>query len=1564
MAPNVGRGFFLAGIADMSVKALYDSGASISICDSRLWDQIQNKGYSVCDLEAPKITVMADGKTNEIRGFAWVPLRIGSKICKIKLYLLQGANIPLIVGIDTIRQFNLTYSPADDCLYLKTTDKHTVDEKIPLFPYISEVVPRLDSISAINIDPSVEPIQNPENVEFHFDHPDMTLDQAQQLREILARHQENFRAKKDLPMVGEPVMFHFDRNAPPIFKKNHFIPPDKLSILQKIVKDWEERGIVEKCLPNGYQTPIFLVKKKGTDQYRAVLQFKDHNQICSVSANPLNKIKHVLTKPTNDSKVESIIDMKDAFLAMTLHPDCRKLSTFYVKGLGWYWFVRCFFGQNSIAQLYFDRIMEMIKELEELAEDVDAYQDDLRLRAKDIPSMMLLIDRVLTLLNKYQVQVNWKKSVFCRQYVIFLGMVVGQNTIAVHHEMIVDVLSTPRPNTPKKLHSWLAKISYFRGHLPNLGVHISPLQKMLRKGQEFKWTSVNAKVWEDALKYLASPDVLHVPAWGKPFRLYIYSKIGCSVAGMLTQDIDGVEKTIAHCAHVCNPGQEKYDAKILDCLATVLSLESFQYFLRGSSVEIISSEGGLDWLLAINEPRHMLQRWLLRISQFDITNYPITKTVDTDNPPTIHADENLSNPCIPESQRQQFRLKIQEFQESNKSSSGKVECCPYSIEIVNPEIKPTRARFADLNPQERSKLARKAKQLVQEEMIQPGNGAWSRSCIPIEQENEVSIQIDHRVHNSRTVPVEETQALRMEQILKRLEAPYVSFLNFESGDNLLPILNTNSKERSAIVIEGAGLFESLWVDRNWFNHRAFLHNLIFEKVMDLENCIVANGFMYVVSQDCLQNLETLNTIFKRLKELSVKVNLELSRFLPSSFSAFGYRFVGGKANALRDEVVERWQQPTTYEQACSLLKAVEGLSDGSGKILDFLPKPGQFLGSSGNEVFARIQKRIQEMTFYIPEKDDITHLACDTSAKGWGAHAYVMKDDQKLSIDFWSESLPHNVQMGSATTLEAYGAQATIRHFRHLVRPGKTELSTDHSSLKFLNNMKESSKGGAAARQLSLAGVRIKYISGKVNCLPDWLSRNPHTITPISEFPMIGAIEIEPDGLLSKIAKSSCSWYQDLRSKIEKTPINFPDFRISNNRVIKVIQNKITGVRRETFVVPSEMRTEVLQKYHSEGHWGVDKTYNRLAEKFYWAKMKSSVKLFIQTCLQCQAVKKTTSDTKAGEMAPYIPKEIASGACWYLDYVGPLIPDNGYKYLLVAVCAATNWVIAIPTRRATAKEVIKMIETEILAVTGRVELIVADNGPAFIAKELQEFLKRKRISSHLIPYYAPWTNRCERANGSIKRLLKTFVKTQRKWTDTIPAILFAMRTCRTVVSRFSAAELFLGHQPRPWFEEDLPVVNGEAVLPDTNERAAAQKKIRDKMYQAAAQFVEKYKAEQREKYNKTHKKITYEPGDLVWVKSLGVKSNKAKKFSSKMVAPWRGIMRIKTRHSDTQYQLETLHGVDAGRHHVVNLKSANIPPDVTCEQLKNSPWAGHTVEDSPEEDVELPIHNYNLRSRR
>ncbi|XP_066965511.1 uncharacterized protein [Macrobrachium rosenbergii] len=114
---------------------------------------------------------------------------------------------------------------------------------------------------------------------------------------------------------------------------------------------------------------------------------------------------------------------------------------------------------------------------------------------------------------------------------------------------------------------------------------------------------------------------------------------------------------------------------------------------------------------------------------------------------------------------------------------------------------------------------------------------------------------------------------------------------------------------------------------------------------------------------------------------------------------------------------------------------------------------------------------------------------------------------------------------------------------------------------------------------------------------------------------------------------------------------------------------------KEQLIIPSAFRSTVLELAHSGlmgGHLGIDKTKNRILDKFYWPGVIREVVRYIRSCdiCQCTVDKGRVGKARLGKM-PVIGEPFARVG---VDLVGPIEPrsSNGSRYILTVDDFATR----------------------------------------------------------------------------------------------------------------------------------------------------------------------------------------------------------------------------------------------------------------------------------------------------
>ena len=159
-------------------------------------------------------------------------------------------------------------------------------------------------------------------------------------------------------------------------------------------------------------------------------------------------------------------------------------------------------------------------------------------------------------------------------------------------------------------------------------------------------------------------------------------------------------------------------------------------------------------------------------------------------------------------------------------------------------------------------------------------------------------------------------------------------------------------------------------------------------------------------------------------------------------------------------------------------------------------------------------------------------------------------------------------------------------------------------------------------------------------------------------------------------------------------------------------------------VVPPNCLTDVLKLAHTTpmaGHLGINKTYQRILNHFYWPSVKRDVKHFCKSYHECQVVGKPNQKIPAALLKPIpVVKEPFSHVI--VDCVGPLpCTKVGNQYLLTIMCTSTRFPEAIPMKNIKAKNVVRAL-IKFFTLVGLPRSIQSDQGSNFMSGMFQQVM--------------------------------------------------------------------------------------------------------------------------------------------------------------------------------------------------------------------------------------------------
>ncbi|XP_077977779.1 uncharacterized protein LOC144433347 [Glandiceps talaboti] len=235
-------------------------------------------------------------------------------------------------------------------------------------------------------------------------------------------------------------------------------------------------------------------------------------------------------------------------------------------------------------------------------------------------------------------------------------------------------------------------------------------------------------------------------------------------------------------------------------------------------------------------------------------------------------------------------------------------------------------------------------------------------------------------------------------------------------------------------------------------------------------------------------------------------------------------------------------------------------------------------------------------------------------------------------------------------------------------------------------------------------------------------------------------------------------------------------------------------------VVPKLYRRDILSLAHDSlmsGHLGVNKTYNKILNHFYWPKLRQDVAKYCRSCHACQVVGKPNQKIPVAPLKP-IPAFSEAFSRVLIDCVGPLPKTkSGNEYLLTIMCASTRFPEDIPLRSINAQRIVKAL-TKFFTLVGLPKSVQSDQGSNFMSNLFQQVLHQLGIEQYKSSAYHPESQGAlERFHQTLKNMIRTYCfENEKDWDEGVHLVLFAARETVQESLGFSPFELVFGHSVR------------------------------------------------------------------------------------------------------------------------------------------------------------------------
>lgn len=590
--------------------------------------------------------------------------------------------------------------------------------------------------------------------------------------------------------------------------------------------------------------------------------------------------------------------------------------------------------------------------------------------------------------------------------------------------------------------------------------------------------------------------------------------------------------------------------------------------------------------------------------------------------------------------------------------------------------------------------------------------------------------------------------------------------------------------------------------------------------------------------------------------------------------------------------------------------------------------------------FQGIKRKLSEEPFIsLPSRPDVQFVVrTDASARAIGGGLFQrLSDGREVAVAYLNAKFSGAQVNWPTWEKELYALVYTIQRYGYLLlgSPHPLIFVSDHKPLGRLTGYKMTEKIARWMAVLSTVEWEFQYEKGEDNVFADAMSRqnddedrgtwtigegiteatealrgmnsNGNQEDKDGEVDGNESVKLELEGSGNDVRSPSKELLLKIRASLLDDPDERyalcrqgegdPDFRWDEETGFVYRKSPSSRVDApEVLYIPrtaSHVWKEILEEYHHSllhaNHASAEKTYDKVARRFWWNGMKKDVQDHVKNCEACQRSKRPVTKRRYLPQARPPPTRVFEVAA--MDHKTGLPRDrHGHDAILVIVDFLSRLGILIPTstKGDTSEKTIRQLHTHLFAKWGVPRKLVSDQGSVFVsrmAKKCSKWLGYELdISTAQNPKTAAIAERTIRtATEHLRVSVHAYAELDPdNWSEALPSIEFAYND--SVNPRtYPYTPFFIAHGRETWTPIQATVQyyfggNNSNGAPSTTSVTSELESFVKRMRQAEEvtrenhrRLTNKFLREQREKFSYS---VPFTTGTKVWLTDLSLKGEK------------------------------------------------------------------------------------------
>jgi hypothetical protein len=808
-----------------------------------------------------------------------------------------------------------------------------------------------------------------------------------------------------------------------------------------------------------------------------------------------------------------------------------------------------------------------------------------------------------------------------------------------------------------------------------------------------------------------------------------------------------------------------------------------------------------------------------------------------------------------------------------------------------------------LSLSEMEELKRQLDDLLEHKFIQPSISPYGAPVLFVKKkEGDLRMCVDYRALNKQTV--RDTYPLpRIDELTDQLlGAKVFSKIDLRSGYHQIRV-HPEDTPKTAFKTR-YGLYEFQVLPFGLTNAPGTFMRLMNDIFRDeLDRCVIIYlDDILIYSPNEEQHQEDVRRVLEKLRKEHLYAKQAKCEFFKTEVTFLGHVISGRgiEPDPAKVTTIQGWPQLTNVTDVQSFIGLVNyyrifipDYAKIATPLTNLLKKDQPFeWKSEQEEAFVALKEAMMTapvLSIFDPDRPIEVH----TDASNFAIGAVLLQDGHPVAYESRKlSSAEVNYPVHEKEHLAIVYALTKWRTYLHGTKEPFTVI-TDHQSLKYLDTKGTlSSRQARWAEKMAEFNFDIRYKKGQLHVAPDAISRRP-------DYQVLNAmstVELQ-SGILDQISETI---QQDEHfGKIYQKVVEGEEQEYSIRDGLLYLGDRIC--------IPDnpEIKHHLLREVHDAplaGHFGIRKTYARIAEHVYWPQMKGSVQHYVEGCHACKTGKKRT--TKEGGLLQPLSVPDKPWTHIAMDLITQLPKSKqGHDAIVVFVDRFSKMARFAPCHTtSTGSDIAQIFFKEVFRNHGLPLSIVSDRDPRFTSSFWTSLFGKLGTSLDMSTSHHQQTDgQAERTIQTLGQYLRLYsTKDQESWDEKLIHAEFSYNSAVSSSTGHAPFETLYGIQPRTniaWIRE-APIRD---TIPSTKEYIQEHQErftvVRDALRDAQHSM--------ETQYNKHHDNVTYNVGDLVYLNAENIKTpSRATRTCKKLQPRFLGPYKIVERQGNLNYKLD------------------------------------------------------------